>query len=396
MPGFAPHGAAPIGALPEAAAGASVEVVVSDDLVLTSSTETEVGLAMSLVADGLVLAMTAGTSELSPVTSGLLMADDASALAKRIAEIADTLVLQDTTRVLLEAILSDSVVFDAALIGDRLVVAALVDSLQLLGTAIDTLSAMADVADVLTLIDTLRSLAEANVTDPLVVQDALIAGYAAMAELVSAAVFDDALESSMVLTVLLDESVAFDDDAATHVTWVTAIHDGLALSISLAIDGVAYVGLALNTANKGVTDYINFDLNSLAFFNGHLYGADDAGLYLMEGATDAGAAIAAHVRTGLTRPGRGKELQVPSAYLGYRSNGSLQLKVVTTGAGGRKVGYVYDLVQQNAVDARAGRVKFGRGLKSAYWTFELANIAGADFDLDVIDLLPITLSRRLP
>lgn len=41
------------------------------------------------------------------------------------------------------------------------------------------------------------------------------------------------------------------------------------------------------------------------------------------------------------------------------------------------------------------RVDFGRGLRANYFTLELMNEGGADFDLDIIELAATELIRRI-
>jgi hypothetical protein len=40
-------------------------------------------------------------------------------------------------------------------------------------------------------------------------------------------------------------------------------------------------------------------------------------------------------------------------------------------------------------------VEVGQGLRSRYWQFELTNVDGGDFELDVLELYPLFLGRRV-
>ena len=48
----------------------------------------------------------------------------------------------------------------------------------------------------------------------------------------------------------------------------------------------------------------------------------------------------------------------------------------------------------NASSMRTTRVKFGKGLRSRYLSWELIS-EGADFDLDTVEFVPISSQRRV-
>lgn len=348
------------------------------------------------VQDGLLGASAVGYVELLSVLSSMLGAAGATGTANRVANQSEGLVLRDQLRLLLEAVVTDAAAFQSVVAGDVLVTLALVDSLQLTGQAQGSVAAMAALSDLVALAEGLASVQEAETLDTAALAETLEALARALESVVSAAVFSEQALGLAVVTVLVPDTLAGADTLEGLALYQAVIDEDLAFSVSVTLDGVPYVGLSMNANNRAVTEYTAFDYNSLARFNGKLYGAGAAGLYRLEGATDAGQAIAAYARTAMRRIADGKAARVSDAYLGFRANGELQLKVTINDNTGKKVGYVYDLIRAPLGAPQPGRFKTGRGLKSVYMAFELSNVAGADFAIDVLEIRPIILDRRLP
>lgn len=150
-------------------------------------------------------------------------------------------------------------------------------------------------------------------------------------------------------------------------------------------------GFALNTMTNGLTSYSSYGFNSFADFGGVVLGANSAGVYALTGADDAGAAIAALARSGVSDFGSDRLKRVRGAYVGYRTDGDLRF-TVTTDEGEP---YEYRLTHTGKTGIHAHREKFGRGVKGRYWQYEISNTAGDDFDLDNVELLPDALKRKV-
>lgn len=195
--------------------------------------------------------------------------------------------------------------------------------------------------------------------------------------------------------VLAPESILLVDTASSSAELLSRIADGATLLATINLPDGQYLAWVCNTESKAFTTYRNFPFNSFCELGGHYYGATDEGIYLLEGDDDAGVPIDAHVRGGLADMGTGKLKRMEALYLGYRADGQLLLKVVTTSDGGEKTESWYGLDAQPAQAMREGRIKIGKGLKSVYWGFEVANVNGGDFELDTIAWLPMVLDRRI-
>ena len=107
------------------------------------------------------------------------------------------------------------------------------------------------------------------------------------------------------------------------------------------------------------------------------------------GDTDAGAPIRASVDFGVRDFGASLKKTVSEVYLGMSSTGHLFIKIL---AEGRE--YVYR-TRSYSEHMKQQRVTLGKGLRPNYAGLQLFNEDGADFALDSVEFVPITMSRRI-
>lgn len=136
--------------------------------------------------------------------------------------------------------------------------------------------------------------------------------------------------------------------------------------------------------------YEQYAFNSFAKIGDQYFGAKADGVYLLEGATDAGQAIRSKVHFGRHDFGTRAQKQMPYVYAGISGSGDMVLRVqVDKGAV-----YTYT-ARAMAQDQKVQRFDLGMGLRGSYYEFELCNVNGADFDLDSIEFHPVMLSRKI-
>ena len=153
----------------------------------------------------------------------------------------------------------------------------------------------------------------------------------------------------------------------------------------------AYV---MNTQTSAMSQYNNYAFNAFASFNNTTFGSFGNNIYELTGPDDAGTQIDALLRTGMTDFGDSRYKRIHGAYMGYTSDGTVVLRVTTTDSGDKKT-YWYRSIAQTANSSRELRIPVGKGLQSRYWQFELINETGADFEIDVLELVPVMLDRRI-
>lgn len=177
-------------------------------------------------------------------------------------------------------------------------------------------------------------------------------------------------------------------------TFADAPTDTVSFVGALNLEDTDYSVWAVNTDLIAASEYEQFPFNSFAFAGRRYLAASADGIYELTGEDDDGVEIEAYIRTGLLDLGTTALKQVIRAYLGYTSSGKLLLKTFTTD-GGQKVERWYELTERTADAIREARVKFGKGVKSRYWQFEIKSLEGSDFSIDQLQVLPLMLSRRV-
>lgn len=195
---------------------------------------------------------------------------------------------------------------------------------------------------------------------------------------------------------LTADTFSLGDESLQNYLYYASGSDQVNFITSFNVSGESYLGVVMNTQNQAVTEYGNFDFNSMAYLgNNQYYGCKNDGIYELDGADDEGAQIDAFLSTNLTNFGSQEWKRVERAYLGLRNDGPMVLKVIVRDdPTSERKEYWYELTETSEA-ARIERIKIGKGLKSHYWQFELHSNQGADFDLESLEFVPIVLSRRV-
>lgn len=201
------------------------------------------------------------------------------------------------------------------------------------------------------------------------------------------------LASALVVHAAIDAEML--SEAALGSTLATgAVLD--AVMLSLARSG-AVLGVpesdnetwVINLDSGGTTSYSNYAFNSFARIGGKYYGASAAGIFELEGDTDAGALIRARIGLGELDFGNPMLKTVSEAYVGMSGTGHLFVKLIAEG-----IEYIYK-TSGYSDKLRQQRVKFGKGLRTNYVELELFNEDGADFELDTVEFHVADLTRRI-
>lgn len=144
----------------------------------------------------------------------------------------------------------------------------------------------------------------------------------------------------------------------------------------------------VNTESSASTRYDTYGFNSFARIGGKHYGARQDGVYLLEGASDAGAPITSGVSFGKQDFGTQALKHMDAVYAGVSSTGTLFLKV-----GDGKNSYTYKARRKDD-HMRVQRFDVGRGLRANYFDLQLTSTADA-FELDSVTFHVLPSSRRI-
>jgi hypothetical protein len=155
-----------------------------------------------------------------------------------------------------------------------------------------------------------------------------------------------------------------------------------------------HLTLVMNLRRKAVSQYCDYNFNSMIKFNGAYLGASDDGIFEIftgDGDGAEGDPIAAYFELPRSDFGMPNMKRFRKIYLGYKADGSLQVTV--TDDNGTVTGPVtiapYASDKQSHQTAPVSRSKQG-----AYWQMKVANVAGADFTIDSIEALINVLGRK--
>lgn len=135
-----------------------------------------------------------------------------------------------------------------------------------------------------------------------------------------------------------------------------------------------------NTDSWAASRYAGFGIESLAIVGGKLYGAGTGGLYAIDGDDDAGTPIAGAITTGQYRS---KGAGVPRGgylYAPMQAARAMQVSVLDTAAGTPSAN-TYPFEARHADGLAQMRAKFGKGVRSLTWQFQVGNVDGGAFSI---------------
>jgi len=135
------------------------------------------------------------------------------------------------------------------------------------------------------------------------------------------------------------------------------------------------------------SQFTSYDFQSFAVMNGSLYGVNEDGLFLLEGADDAGVDILATIGFGLIDFGRRTMKRLRAIYFKAKTGG-VDLSVETEN--GDVETYVVDATTFTTTVKRS----INRSLKGRMFEIEISNIDGGAFDVREIDLIVSYLASR--
>lgn len=148
---------------------------------------------------------------------------------------------------------------------------------------------------------------------------------------------------------------------------------------------------AYDSKGNEVTHYTSYPFTQIVRLHDKYYGVGAAGVYLLDGDTDAGAVIPWAFRTTLM-DNRQKNLKtVRSVYVGAR----LVEESLVTLVVGEKQDLEYSYSTPRGDNAQTYRQKFGRGVKSRYFALEMSDLNGHDIEIDTLEFETEVLERSI-
>jgi hypothetical protein len=235
----------------------------------------------------------------------------------------------------------------------------------------------------------LTSNTEASITEMCVGFD-LVFGVAEIVVLM-----DSAGVVTGVMAVDLVRDAAARSSATASATYdLDQILSAIAMSLATASAGAPVwdqpaAAWVVNYDTSASSLYENFSFNSYAKVGEKYFGCTADGIYLLEGDDDDGAPVHASINLGKSTLGTPLQKRMADCYLGVSSADTMYLKLTVDGTP-----YTY-VARRSGEAMQAQRVDIGKGLKANYFTFEIYNHDGCDFELDKVEFRLAELTRRI-
>lgn len=307
--------------------------------------------------------------------------------------LADAFSMSEAMEIALSVVVAESIDADSAFTSHLAVTQALVEQIVASETVENLYQAIAVVVAAITTHDAVTLAFPVSVSDDSEVADLVETHMGAVADVLAALEMTGSVEPVLTAVTIVQDDVLASETLVGVLTAVENLVDGVSASLFVEYDGQVFAAWVMNAETKAASKFLNYPFNSFAEVNGVLYAASQDGIYQVTGDDDEGTNIDARIESGLLDFGVSYLKRITDAYIGYASDGTVVLKMVST-YGGQKRELVYTLREQTSTSAREGKLKLARKTKALFWKFELLNSDGASLELDAIRFLPLITSRR--
>jgi hypothetical protein len=195
--------------------------------------------------------------------------------------------------------------------------------------------------------------------------------------------------SSTELLAFTGSAVLQSDQVLVSITALPALATAAVMDNGVTLATSTFV---FNTENLAATEYSNYDFIAMAMFNGVPVGIGSGGVYELTGTDDAGTNIDVDVLSGFDDLGTEDLKRMPNVYIGYKSDGDVQVQVSIDGEPAVRTYTVTNV--SNTSGIKRGRAKPARGLKSRYWQVGVKNVIGSDIELEDFGLYVQQFNRK--
>lgn len=325
------------------------------------------------------------------IHSVLTLTDAPAVLLQFVAQITSTLQLRDSLALLLDGQLTSAINLEDVTDADLRMIGLLADVVDFSDAPEAAVSPLVTVVSALVLLDSLALLVDGALEDSAQFDSQVSARIAALVEAVSSLEVTDEATPTLHMLATVDSQLELSDDPEALLALMVELLDTVGFAVRFDTGSERFAGYTLNLRNAAVSEYENFHFNSMALVGGRAYGAREDGVYLLEGDTDAGDPIQAFVRTGVLN--LESLSHVTKAWIGLTSSGDMIFKTITTD-GGKKKEHWYRMEPRPQGAPVESRFNPAKGVTSTFWQWELANVDGAYFELDMLKVWPLSIGRR--
>ena len=157
-----------------------------------------------------------------------------------------------------------------------------------------------------------------------------------------------------------------------------------------ATDRLTFV---LNIRENAPFQWVNFDFNSMAMFNGVPIAANEDGIFsLFDADDDNGTNIDAFFELVKTDLGTSETKKIRFYYFTGETSGDLKIKIQVDD--GQERTFLVPAKKIGQLQHRLHRVDGRNDLRGVYWRPRIENTKGCDFSVDAIEILLSLLGNR--
>ncbi len=152
------------------------------------------------------------------------------------------------------------------------------------------------------------------------------------------------------------------------------------------------LGLCLQLDRLALSQYANFNFNSMCKFGDTYLGADENGIFELEtGDLDDTETIEAFFELVTSDWGIQNQKRIRSLYIGYESDGNLLVTWKDDDDNERSYVLKPNHIPNKQHSAKIPGARDGKG---RYWMLRIDNMDGADFSIDRVDVTPVVLGSK--
>lgn len=354
------------------------------------------GYSKEFVNDTVVFQATMVQQLINQIRETIAVTDTPQSYLQAIEHLSDRLDVIDQIAVIWRMLLAESLALTGAATPTWIAIERVFEVLRLVAGPSTTAELLSLISEALGINDALAVVMREQITESAAFADIVASHLDAAEQLVESILLASVPAGTARLSAIVDESFAIGGDATTSLNAFEHLLETVTFALTVRIGDDLFLAWVVNTETRAATVYENYPFNSFCEFDENYWlGAAEDGVYELEGDDDAGEDINAHVRLGLSNMGSGREKRFPSLYLGFRASKPVVLKAVTVSLSGERIENWYRITPSSDGEFREGRIQIGRGLKSVYWDWIVANTEGGEIEIGDLKFMPLILDRRI-
>lgn len=154
--------------------------------------------------------------------------------------------------------------------------------------------------------------------------------------------------------------------------------------------GSNFITIVLNTDNFAVTEYNNYNFDSIAELGEKYYAVGPSGLVRLDGSTDMGSKIYGTARFAQIDLHKRVVSRIVDAYLSGNISGKVAVKIIQESQGD----FLYT-IEDVIGRLKAYRVKAPKNMRDRFASYEITNLDGSDISIEELSVISTAQPQRV-